>query len=159
MRSGFMPGQQAALRRAFKKAEAFDHFRQRTRRGFLSVGAAGIAGSIGAFWVGTWTSRHDSDVQRAHSPEPGHPQLAVAHRLALGPDADLRANAAMFLVVLDAIGGDELTWAGFGRLVRMACEASPPDRRLARRLRASADRPHRPTWLNDSVRELEALTR
>ena len=42
MRQGFLPGQQRALRQAFKKADAFDRFRQRTRRSFLGLGLLAV---------------------------------------------------------------------------------------------------------------------
>jgi hypothetical protein len=32
------PSQERALRKAFKKADKFDHFRQRTRRQFVALG-------------------------------------------------------------------------------------------------------------------------
>lgn len=89
MRSGFLPSQQRELRKASKKADAFDHFRQRTRRRFVALGLLGIAGSAGTFWLGRrgpWApGTGEVDVA---SPAP----LDAAHRLALGPDADLRAN-------------------------------------------------------------------
>lgn len=88
-----------------------------------------------------------------------HPQIDLAHRLALAADAELRANAAMFLVILDgAAPGDELIWAGFGRLARMATTGTG-DRRLGARLLASARRVAPPPWLSEEVRRLEETGR
>jgi hypothetical protein len=139
-----------------KKADAFDHFRKRTRRGFLGIGALGLLGSFGGFWLGASTGSSSA------SPEPkrpSHPQIEVAHRLALGPDEDLRSNSAMFLVIFDGIRGDPLTWAGFGRLAQMATAPGREDRRLVARLLTSARRVPPPDWLQSVIGRLEEAGR
>jgi len=154
MRSGLLPSQQRELRRAFKKADAFDHFRERTRRSFLGLGLLGALGTAAGFWFGTVRSADKGRPSANAGPVP----LEKAHELALGPDAELRRNAAMFLVMLDRSGGDEVTWAGFGRLARMAT-ADGGDRRLASRLLATTARLAPPVLLQPLVRRLQEVGR
>jgi hypothetical protein len=166
MRSGLFPSQQRALRQAFKKADKFDHFRQRTRRSFVLGGIAAVGAAAGTFWVGIKMGRKGAVAPtttsvraEAETPLRGPLQgkLAVAHRWSTAPDEELRANYALFLVILDAHGGDDLLWAGFARLAGMAeAGAGEPNRFLAQRLLASARRLPPPAFVSHHLSLLQA---
>lgn len=144
MRLGLLPSQKRALDRAFKKADAFDHFRARTRRAFLGLGfAAGVTGVIG-FFVGRGTGRaHDDPVGPVDSNE--SPRLAVARRLAAAPDEQLWRERNTFLLAIEESGGDAEAWVGFRRLSSMVLGQPEPLRRevAMRLLKTSAHAPAR----------------
>jgi hypothetical protein len=107
------PSQQRALRQAFKKADAFDHFRQRTRRGFLAVAGLGVAGCIGAFVLGRRFAPAAAEATATNLDR----ELAGVHALALGPVARLEHGAADILSRIELHGGDDTLWLGCERLI------------------------------------------
>jgi hypothetical protein len=124
MRPGLFPSQQRALQKALKKAEKFDHFRQRTRRTFclLLVGAA--AATVGSFYAGQVVGRRVSP-RAGHAEETDRAaflrqQLPLAHRLARSTDRELEAGYATFLLVMSGTGGDDVLWHGYERLGALA---------------------------------------
>lgn len=152
MRQGLFPGQQEALVELAKKGLRLESAQRRTRRAFLGLFGLGAGATTGAYWLGAQRAAAPATDAPVELPPAIRDMLPVAHRLALGSDADLRANAAMFLTVLDARGGDELTWAGFGRLARMAQDGGTErDRALAVRLVATVDALAPPPWLSVTV--------
>ena len=156
MRQGLFPGQHEALVELAKKGLRLESAQRRTRRAFLGLFGLGAGATAGAYWLGSRRAAAAHKTQPlAELPSALRDLLPVAQRLALGADADLRANAAMFLTVLDAHGGDELLWAGFGRLARMAQDGEREDA-LRTRLVATASALAPPPWLSVTVEGLRA---
>lgn len=117
MQQGLFPSQQRALRQAFKKADAFDHFRQRTRRAFLSMLLGGAGMGAGMTAAGYWLGRRHG----ATAAQPArHPDVEWMHALVRGPLADLEAAAPNLTATIDLHGGDADLWLGFERLVLTA---------------------------------------
>lgn len=117
MRLGVLPGQQRELRRAFKKAKAFDTFRRRTRRQFIALGLLGVAGSAVAFVAG----RRTVPAVRAASTGPWHARLPWARAFAREPIETMVQGASTFLGVLQNAGQeDPVLWQGFARLAEHA---------------------------------------
>lgn len=128
MRQGLFPSQQRALRQAFKKADAFDHFRQRTRRAFLSLAALAVGTGVAGFVTGrSWHAAAD---------DPPTSPLQRYRALATGPFGDLHASHLGFLAAMEEATGDERFWVGFERLATHGLRES--DRALLRRLLATA---------------------
>jgi hypothetical protein len=133
MRPGLFPSQERALRRAFKKADKFDHFRRRTRRTFLGLGLLAVVGtSLGAasgFWLG-----------RRRAVDPWAARIVLAHKIAAAAEDVLLRDHVPFLMVLEHTGGDDVLWLGFERLARLVLSSTAPEHReLARRLRLTFD--------------------
>jgi len=143
-----------------KKADAFDHFRQRTRRRFLAILGLSVPLAAGAgFALAHWSMGSP----RKRLPDPVDARvverLEWAHRLANGPDGALLAASTTFLMVLDRCGGDVALWRGFARLVRMA-EADGQERRaLAARLLVSAEAQELPVELRGCEARLRELVK
>jgi hypothetical protein len=124
------PSQQRALRRAFKKADKFDHFRKRTRRSFVLGGIGAVVAAAGAFWAGLAVG---SDVQQAEVvADRWRKKLPWAEEFAYAPIETLETARASFLTVIEQTGGTETTWHGFARLANRAIEKANRD--LALRL-------------------------
>jgi hypothetical protein len=140
MRSGMLPSQQRALRRAFKKADAFDHFRTRTRRAFLGLGSLAAALGLGGLLVG-----------RASVSDARAPRSDAYRELALAPLDDLRSAHLGFLAALEEAPDDRALWVGFERLAQVAL-SQPTETELLRRLRATLR-------TNAPVRGFEWLTK
>lgn len=116
MRQGFLPSQRRELRRAFKKAQAFDRFRQRTRRGFLGMlGFAAVAGA-GGVWAGRATSPRAPSEPNALQPE----DLVHLHDLAFGPIENLERRAMHVVDGIRRHPGDERLGYGIQRLITVA---------------------------------------
>jgi hypothetical protein len=160
MRPGLFPSQQRALKKALKKADKFDHFRQRTRRTFLSLVAVAATTCCGAYLLGRATAV-DGRAGKTVGVDPAlRDKLALAHALATGPDQELRRNYAGFLLLMDAHRGDEITWGGFARLSRMALESRGPEEiRLAKRLLLTADALEAPAGVQRFVDRLRQHAR
>lgn len=158
MRLGLLPSQKRELQRAFKKADAFDHFRQRTRRTFLGVGALAVALGVGGFAAGRMTGAG----RLADRDAVADPKLTArrdqARRLATQPDSILRRDHATFLLILDAVGDDEALWVGFARLGNMALQGEG-DRQLMARLLTTARARRRPAYLDPLVETLRDRVR
>jgi hypothetical protein len=131
MRPGLFPSQQRALRKALKKADKFDHFRRRTRRTFLGLGALGLFAGVTGFAAGRHRSRSvDTDTD--------DDTLIGQHRsLAAAPIARLRAGYIVFLASMEQAPADPRFWVGFERLATHALETR--DAELIRRLRVTAN--------------------
>ena len=130
MRPGLFPSQQRALRRAFKKADAFDHFRQRTRRAFVGLSLLAVATGVGGFVFGRRRGAVDEPDEAA--------SLIDRHRaLATAPLERLRAAQLVFLASMEQSPGDEEFWVGFERLATHAL-SQPGNDEILRRLRITA---------------------
>jgi hypothetical protein len=129
MRSGLFPSQQRAMRKALKKADKFDHFRTRTRRAFVALGALGVAGAVGGFFLGRATVSKDPGPV---SVSPLEGRREYARELAQGPLDGLVNAHQSFLMVLNRLEPDSILWSGFARLVDVAITRR--DVRLAKRL-------------------------
>lgn len=125
MRSGMLPSQQRALRRVFKKADAFDHFRTRTRRAFLGISSLAAALGLGGFITG-----------RASNGETVAPRADGYRELALAPIDELKSAHLGFLAALEQAPDDRTLWVGFERLAQHAL-GDPTASDLLRRLRAT----------------------
>lgn len=125
MRSGMLPSQQRALRRVFKKADAFDHFRTRTRRAFFGLGSLAAALGLGGVFVG-----------RATLSDTSARQFDRYRELALAPLDQLRSAHLAFLGALEQNPDDRTLWVGFERLAQLAL-SQPTEVDLLRRLRAT----------------------
>ncbi len=154
MRTGLLPSQQRALQKAFKKADKFDHFRQRTRRSLIAAGCAALCGAFGAYWLGSNSAVSDSGGARPSE----HPRLIIVRRLAATPDDSLWAQRATFLQAADEVGGSESGWLGMRRLATMTLTKGREDKVFAARLLKSMSH-ERPAHLEDTYRELQALVR
>lgn len=117
MRSGMFPSQRQMLRRVFKKADKFDHFRRRTRRSLVLGGAAALAAAVGSFWVGT---RMGLSVTATPTAATGTPPWL--DQLAVGPLSELQRQAPLLLGTLSAKPADHVAWQGFHRLVAVAAD-------------------------------------
>jgi hypothetical protein len=117
MRLGLLPGQQRVLDQAFKKARAFDRFRQRTRRTVLATAGGGLLLGVAAFFAGR-------SVVEAPVPQTTHPMDA----LALGDAQRLQARAIDLLAEVEMGRGTPSLWVGVERLIlcaMLADDASP----------------------------------
>jgi hypothetical protein len=114
MRQGFLPGQQRELRRAFRKADAFDRLRQRTRRQFLAMLGLSMAAGVGGVFAGR-ASRLTTSTEPPRSKE-----LSALHELALGPIANLERRAMHLIDGLRQHPADEKLGYGAQRLVTVA---------------------------------------
>ena len=160
MRLGLLPSQQRYLDQTFKKARAFDHFRQRTRRAFLGLGALALGLGIGGFAAGRASGGGSSRLGSGEVDPRLATKLDQARRLAAQTDEILRRDHATFLLVLDAVGDDETLWVGFARLANMALATkNAVDRQLAERLLATSRAASRPAHLNSLVEALQGHVR
>ncbi len=155
MRLGLLPSHQRHLRKLFKKADAFDDFRGRTRRRFLALGALAFAGGMGAFWCGTKLAPEQALVP-AVDPRIAD-RLARARQLAVGDEAELRSQYVAFLFVFERVPPDAVLWLGFGRLVSAA--ERDRDERLALHLKQSLAPHLREDGVPALVERLRALIR
>jgi hypothetical protein len=98
------------MRKAFRKADKFDHFRQRTRRAFLGVGALALAlgGAAGFAGRGWWGQK------------PTSPAAGSIAALATGSLDQLRANYQMLLAAIETGKATPAHWHGYERLVLLA---------------------------------------
>lgn len=126
MRSGMLPSQQRALRRVFKKADAFDHFRTRTRRAFLGLFGLSALGATATYWLG----------QRAgDTAAPVANQAATdLEALALGPLDALEQAHPLLIAYLDLHSADAKPghWLGLERLALLALTEPEAKRALGR---------------------------
>jgi hypothetical protein len=148
MRSGLFPSQQRALRQAFKKADKFDHFRQRTRRAFFAGGALAVACAVAAFWAGVRLGRV------AETQEPRAATPAWMNELALGPVEALRQQAIHLLTAVSGKPADDVLWLGFHRLVRVYV-SNPSEEALRRMLLQVASRPDAPPAARETIADLQ----
>jgi hypothetical protein len=115
------PSQQRALRRAFKKADKFDHFRKRTRRSFVLGGIGAVVAAAGAFLaglaVGSQSPRTDSKSRVA---DRWLQRVPWAERFAAQPIEILESGRSTFLMVIEETGGTDALWKGFERLAERA---------------------------------------
>lgn len=139
MRSGLFPSQQRALNQALKKADAFDHFRARTRRKFIALGLGGLTLAAAAFVMGRSLTPAEAAPEGTSKTSP---ILQTARTLAAEDDATLLAGAHTMLLGLDADASDPALRVGATRLARMVVSlpASEPRQRIARRILATIDR-------------------
>ncbi len=155
MRPGLFPSQQRAMRKAFKKADKFDHFRKRTRRAFLAMGALGVGAAIGGFFLGRASVKVEAEDSVADSPLESRRQYA--RDLAQGPlDALVDAHQS-FLLVLNRLPPDSVLWSGFARLADAA--VSRRDARLAKRLLPTFGVHEVPNQVKQFEQSLELLTK
>jgi hypothetical protein len=148
MRPGLFPSQQRALRKALKKADKFDHFRKRTRRSFVLVGALSAL-SAGA---AVWSAIRSVAVQGP----PG--SLDRWATVAVGPLSELRQRAIPLLGALDGRPEHDPIWQGYHRLVADSTLA-PGDTPLRRMLIQVAQRPGSPQAAKDALDVLTARGR
>jgi hypothetical protein len=155
MRPGLFPSQQRAIRQAFKKAEKLDHFRQRTRRAFLGLGALALGMGVGGYAVGKLMS---SPVTRlGHDPRLTS-RVDQGRRMAAQPDPILRRDHATLLLIIEGVGADDAMWVGFARLAHMAlANQDAEDRQLARRLLTTAEQVSPPAYLQPLVESLRRM--
>lgn len=157
MRLGLLPSQKRELRKAFKKADKFDHFRQRTRRQFMAIGALGVATGIGGFFVGRTFGLRTRELPPAdESRRRWLQKLPWARTYAEQPAASLSTNYATFLMVIQQTGGDDPTWRGFAKLVEHALSPSCEDPYLRRALLRTCESAPPPDWLQPAVQRLAA---
>ena len=152
MRPGLFPSQQRALRQAFKKADKFDHFRQRTRRAFLGLGALALGMGAGGLALGRSgrVPQIAADLKaNAGPPHLPEPLLDIV----TGPLENLRTEAMNVAAALEAAPHDSVLWIGFHRLVALALNR-PEDDLLRRRLRTVAALPGMPTHATEASRLL-----
>ena len=134
MRSGMLPSQQRALRRAFKKADAFDHFRTRTRRAFFGLFGLSALGASAAYWLG----------QRTASEPAASATNSVASELetlALGPLDALEQAHPLLIAYLDLHTADAKPkhWLGLERLAFLALSEPETKRALGREVTRLVD--------------------
>ncbi len=154
MRPGLFPSQQRALRRTFKKADAFDNFRQRTRRAFVGLGLLAVATGVGGFALGRWWNS-DATPEREVVRDRWRAKLSWAQTYAEQPIAILSANYATFLMVIEQTGGDERTWRGFEKLLNHSLSAAADsDAHLKQMLLRTAKIAPPPEWLHVPVQRL-----
>ncbi len=130
MRSGMFPSQQRALRRAFKKADKFDHFRKRTRRSFVLGGMVAAVAAAASFWAGTMVGSSKATNDEVASR--WHKKIPWAEEFASSPIEVLAASRSTFLTVIEQTGGTDAMWRGYERLADRAIETR--DAELANRL-------------------------
>lgn len=133
MRQGLLPSQQRVLEQTFKKAKAFDRFRERTRRTFIGLGLAALAASGTAYWLGRHSAASALDAWQA--------RLPWAREFARQPIEVMVTGASTFLGVLQNAGGDDPDlWRGFARLAEHALALPDTQGTLLRqRLRTACD--------------------
>jgi hypothetical protein len=131
MRPGLFPGQQRALRKALKKADKFDHFRQRTRRAFFGAILGGAAMSVAAFVVGRGRMASTTEESGQSGPRPQDPFAA----LALGPIEKLETHAVDLLAEIELGRASSAHWIGVERLALRALADLGPNKIRARLLR------------------------
>jgi hypothetical protein len=141
------------LRRAFKKAHHFDHFRKRTRRAFIGMGLLAIGTGVAGFAVGRNWDTESVPEQAVSSRWQG--KLPWAQSYATQPIAVLAKHYATFLMVIEQTGGDDATWRGFARLVEHAMDpVQNKDSYLPEALLKTARIAPPPEWLHKAVEEL-----
>ena len=121
MRSGMFPSQQRALRQAFKKADKFDHFRQRTRRSFVLGGIGAVVAAAGAFCVGVGVGSSSAAANPTVA-DRWLKKLPWAEEFASMPIEIMETSRSTFLIVIEQTGGSEATWRGFAKLASRAIE-------------------------------------
>lgn len=152
MRQGFLPSQHRALKRAFRKADAFDRFRHRTRRAFLGMGLLAVSAGLGGFLAGRRISGTGS---RQPDPSPDA-EGAGLDAIALGPLMRLQANYPAVLARLETGRATAALWFGYERLLLLALSSTPGVRTsLGRDLLLTANHVEPPTDFRDLVRALE----
>ena len=160
MRLGLLPSQKRALDQAFKKARAFDRFRQRTRRAFLGLGLLGVCAGVGGFVLGrSWQSEPDQGRPDAEIRARWQAKLPWAQTYGEQPIATLSASYATFLMVIQMTGGDDRTWRGFARLAEHALSAADSDPNLGRALLQTSRFAPPPEWLRPLVDQLAKTQR
>jgi len=150
MRLGLLPSHKRELQRAFKKADAFDHFRQRTRRAFLGLWGLAVGGSGLSFFAGCKVAGTRAPMQPPVGPldatalgrilEPLTQPTEISGRRVRG----LRPWAGPDQALLEAIGRGEFIANGFRNrdLVRLLHPRSPT---IPRRVAKQAPAPFAPS--------------
>lgn len=151
MRPGLFPSQQRAIQKAFRKADAFDHFRQRTRRGFIGAIFGGIAASAGTFFAGLQIA---AAAPASRPPMPAPPFDAVA----LGPIERLEARALEVLAEIEMGRASTALWVGVERLALRSL-VEPHRDALRARLLATRAAVAVPPALQSTFARLEAMTK
>lgn len=142
MRLGLLPSQRRELDKAFKKARAFDRFRQRTRRSFVALGALAFGGTVGGFWAGQSMPR-ETNVPASQTPD-------WLMELAVGPASALRAQAVHVVAALETADSDHPLWLAYHRLVEHLL-LHPEDETLRRQLKRLAARDNAPGHARESA--------
>lgn len=151
MRQGFLPGQQRALRQAFRKADAFDRFRQRTRRAFFGMGLLALGTGASGFVAGR---------QTRHREQPADSAPTTLDAVALGPLPKLVADYPSVLAAIETGQATEALWLGFERLLLLSLSATEGVRAtLARDLLLTARHAEPPAHLREYVRVLGERSR
>jgi hypothetical protein len=173
---GLFPGQRAVLRRMMKKADKFDHFRQRSRRAAL-LGLAGAAlACAGSFWSGLSVGQSgerrapapreddqrvgDKPVDDKHpssevAPTPERDMLAWLHALAIGPLEDLELREMHVLRAAEQSPADERLAYAVQRLTVLSLRKPDNQTLRARLLRLHAQRVM-PEHVQSSLQLLDA---
>lgn len=154
MRPGLFPSQQRALQRAFKKADAFDHFRQRTRRAFVGAVLGGLSVSVGTYFLGRGLQSRDPSATGTVTESTPQSFDAVA----LGPIEKLEAQALNVLAEIEMGRATPALWIGVERLaLRAVVEANREP--LRARLIATRSAVQIPAGLESAFARLVAVAR
>ncbi len=137
MRLGMLPSQKRALARAFRKADKFDHFRQRTRRTLLFGGVGALFAAAGSFWAGASLGRPEPPM--SVPPASVSPRLGAVHRIAAEPDAEFWSHRFTFLAALEESGGDAVGGVALRRLTTLTLARGSDERALAFRILRTLD--------------------
>lgn len=119
MRLGMFPGQQEMFRRAIAIAREQGEARA-NRRAFLIAGGALVVGGAVGLGVAPWALGVSHEQPEQAEPVAADRELALLHRIAVGPLDQLESVAPNMTARIELHGGDDRLWLGYERLLLLA---------------------------------------